>query len=350
VDTVEECAPRGTWNAAKRAQAALSRSTLPDRVPVHAYLGLALLQDLLPQARRRRELLQLFIEDPIDTLVRTQENLGLDPIITSYSQHLGEMEVWPALLLPPQVDDENWKERIVSQQGSDGARLVRHSIVTPAGNLEYAYRVDESGPTAFVRLLDGEHPEANLEKLRHKPALPGSLEPLSTMVRRLAGRAWWTHYVPGPWGMAVEARGIEALMLDTWDRSSFVHDLMRWCTDWICAHVRALAPLKPSCICLNETWVGAGLSPRVYRSFVQQYDAECASAARAVGALVSYHNCGRGASFLEDMVDTSIDALETLTPAGSHGDFDLADAKHRVGSRCCLVGGFDDRVFEQVPY
>jgi uroporphyrinogen-III decarboxylase len=82
----------------------------------------------------------------------------------------------------------------------------------------------------------------------------------------------------------------------------------------------------------------------MYRDFMLPYDQAVVRAAREAGLLVSYHNCGRGAKFMEDMVSTEPHALETLTPKTSSGDFDLADAKRRVGRQVTLNGGFNERL------
>jgi uroporphyrinogen-III decarboxylase len=99
-------------------------------------------------------------------------------------------------------------------------------------------------------------------------------------------------------------------------------------------------------ISMNETWVGVGLAPKVYREFIQPYQAECIAAAHAAGYLVSLHNCGRGTQFLEAMIDTGPDALETITSKKTSGDFELADVKQRVGSRVCLFGGFNEHILK----
>jgi uroporphyrinogen-III decarboxylase len=89
-----------------------------------------------------------------------------------------------------------------------------------------------------------------------------------------------------------------------------------------------------------------GLAPKVYRKFIQPYDQEGIAAAHEAGYLVSFHNCGRGTQFLEDMIDTGPDALETITSKATSGDFDLADVKQRVGQRVCLFGGFNEHILK----
>lgn len=330
--------------SAQRTRAAFSRSQLPDRVPVHAYLGLPLLQEMLG-IRSRAALLRLLAENPNETVIHRQRELGLDPIFTSYSQHLGEAEAWPARLLRMPRSTDGWEETVTSTDLPDDQKAVEHQIRTPVGTFRYAYRYNGHGTVSLTRLLEGPEPEARLVGLRYRPACPqNDLEPLRSLAKALPGDTWWMHYVVGPWGLAAEVRGIDALLTDLFDRPTFVHELMDWATGWICSHLHALAPLRPPSICINESWVGVGLSPRLYRSFVLPYDRKCVTAAHTIGALVSYHNCGRGRALIEDMLATGADALETLTPPQRQGDFDLEETRQRVGLRCCLMGGFDDRV------
>ena len=44
---------------------------------------------------------------------------------------------------------------------------------------------------------------------------------------------------------------------------------------------------------------------------------------------------------LERIAAMTPDAMETFTPWGMGGDVDLAAAKHRIGDRVCMIGGFD---------
>ena len=77
------------------------------------------------------------------------------------------------------------------------------------------------------------------------------------------------------------------------------------------------------------------------------YDQPVIEAAKEAGFLVSYHNCGSGQAFIEDMASTGADSLETLTPRESSGDFDLAESKRRVGDRITLNGGFNERILAE---
>ena len=44
---------------------------------------------------------------------------------------------------------------------------------------------------------------------------------------------------------------------------------------------------------------------------------------------------------LEMVADMNPEAMETFTPRAMGGDVDLKEAKRRIGSRVCMIGGFD---------
>jgi uroporphyrinogen-III decarboxylase len=44
---------------------------------------------------------------------------------------------------------------------------------------------------------------------------------------------------------------------------------------------------------------------------------------------------------LENIADMNPDAMETFTPQSMGGDVVLREAKKRIGSRVCMIGGFD---------
>jgi uroporphyrinogen decarboxylase len=167
---------------------------------------------------------------------------------------------------------------------------------------------------------------------------------LTGMVEKVGDRAWWLHHPPGPWDEAVELRGFDALMLDIEERPIFVHRLMSSVTNRLVKLYKRLGETGINAISMNETWVGVGISPKIYREFIYPYEVQCVKAAHEVGLLVSYHNCGRGAEFLDDMLATGADALETITSVRNRGDFDLTEVKQRVGSSICLFGGFNERL------
>ncbi len=334
-------------NVAERTRLAFTRVGLPDRVPIHAWLGMTFIQrTVLPRPARMTDLFHQWIDDPLGTLVKWQADLGLDPMITTHSQHIGELERWPRLLCDFKEDAyAHWREEIVEIDRSESSRTLEHRIHTPAGEGAYSYRMEGYSDWPLDYLIKD---EADLDLLHYRPD-PDLLvvDRLKAMVEKVGDRAWWLHHAPGPWNEAAELRGVTTLSMDLYDRPEFVHKLMRLVTDRLKKLYRKLGETGIHSVSMNETWVGMGLSPHIYQEFIKPYDDECVAAIHEAGYLVSYHNCGRGTRFLEDMVATGADALETITPVENSGDFDLADVKRRVGDRICLFGGFNERLLDE---
>ena len=57
------------------------------------------------------------------SIVKMQQDLGLDPMITTYSQHIGEHEIWPRMLFPRPFETDTWVETF--EETGAGRRLAR---------------------------------------------------------------------------------------------------------------------------------------------------------------------------------------------------------------------------------
>ena len=105
---------------AERTRIAFTGGT-PDRVPIHGWLGMPLIRELLPQ-KTIYELLELWIDDPLNSIVKMQLDLGLDPMIVTISQHIGEIEIWPRMLLPRSRETGAGTPGTVARRASCSAR------------------------------------------------------------------------------------------------------------------------------------------------------------------------------------------------------------------------------------
>jgi len=325
------------------------RGDLPDRVPVACWLGLPYLLETTPQANSYTDLFKLWINDPLGTIVARQESLGLDPMILTYSEHLGEVHTFSDLLFSwPEEALANWQERREVVKKDSSHEIVRRTIRTPDGELNYTYRNDGQGRATFEHLLKT---EADLDLLRYMPdpALI-NIDRLTRMVQLAQKRAVFHHVLPGVWDEACQFRGVSQLALDVYDRPEWVNILMGLITGRQVRLMHRLAESGIETINYNETWVGVGLSPQIYREFILPYDTEVIQAIHKAGMMVSFHNCGRASNLLELHADTGADALETLTPRQRSGDVNLADAKARVGHRITLFGGCNEHtLLDGVP-
>ena len=111
----------------------------------------------------------------------------------------------------------------------------------------------------------------------------------------------------------------------------------------------AIATMEAAAFDLIELGGGSAsstvISPAIFQEFVAPYDAELIEAANQVGKRVVYHTCGGMMPLLETIADMGPDAMETFTPPALGGDTELQEAKDRIGSRVCMIGGFDQHTY-----
>jgi len=315
------------------------RGKKPDRVPVIAPLGLAFLRRRLGPG----SVFDRFAEDPLGTIVGFQEELGLDPVIWSYSEFEGEVMDWPARLFRwPGQAPEDWRmaENIVGR--GPGYRDVRQTFITPKGELTSCHRRQVDAKLILEYPLK-EEKDLDLLAYRPDPALM-SVENLSQMVRTVGRRAYFMHVISGVWNEACNLRGMQQISYDVYDRPQWLKRLFEVIKKRQVRQIHSLHKANIPCVVVDETYVGMGISPNTFEEFVLPFDQELVRAAKEEGFLVILHNCGKARRLLDLMVDTGADALETLTPPDSSGDLELAEAKRRAGDRICLCGGFDERV------
>jgi len=147
---------------------------------------------------------------------------------------------------------------------------------------------------------------------------------------------------PGCWQDFCCIRGTEKAIMDTFDDPLWVHEVLATLRDRKLDYIRSL---KGSGYDLMELGGGDAsttvISPTLFRSFVQPYDAALIAAAREAGIRIVYHTCGGMMPILEDIADMGPAAMETFTPPEMGADVDLAEAKRRIGHRVCMIGGFN---------
>jgi len=147
---------------------------------------------------------------------------------------------------------------------------------------------------------------------------------------------------PGCWQDAAVLLGIEELIVRTYDDPEWVRALLGILRDRKLAFVRSArgAPFD-----LLELGGGDAsstvVSPKIFDRFVAPFDAPVVEAAHDAGQRIVYHTCGGMMPLLERIADMAPDAMETFTPKDMGGDARLAEAKARIGTRVCMIGGFD---------
>lgn len=330
-------------NTRERFEAAYT-GLATDRVPVCAWLGMPLLRQLTGHGPRA--ILEELVENPLE-MVRIQEDLGLDPVLVTPDERRFSMHRYPRLLYSwPEEALETWHVREEVQKDGHNFRTHRYTATTPEGPVTWSYRMGD-GQVAEVEPAVKNERDLDL-CIRYLPE-PESLnqDKLKAMVDTAGDRAFFMHCFIGVWGEAANMRGLVTLACDLIDQPKFVEKFSEFLRDRAIRRVRHLAATGVHSILYDQSWVGIGFSPEQFRRFMYPYDTAVVEAAKEAGFLVSYHNCGCGQAFIEEMADTGAHSLETLTPKTSSGDFDLAESKRRVGDRITLNGGFNERILPE---
>ncbi len=116
-----------------------------------------------------------------------------------------------------------------------------------------------------------------------------------------------------PWTVAVQMRGMEKLIFDTVDDPAFVHDAMRFCTDYTkIVGTAVLNAMGDNTIGLYATDPSAGcsvISPKLYAEFVKPYHEEIVDFFHKSHTSVTFHICGYLDPIMEQVVSTGIDGI-----------------------------------------
>jgi uroporphyrinogen-III decarboxylase len=245
------------------------------------------------------------------------------------------------------IVSDNW--RIESETLPDAQyRTIRYRFVTPKGALTMVLQGDQYTDWVVEPLIKEKrdidliadyvtHPKVDVEAVNRTADCFGE----RGLVR--GHICYFDIYgQPGCWQDAVELVGTQRLILETFDDPQWVHELIRILQDRKKTFIHSLAGARYD---LLELGGGAAsstvISPRLFDEFVAPYDAELIEMAHQAGQRIVYHTCGGMMPLLERIAAMKPDAMETFTPVEMGGDVRLAEAKKRIGSQVCMIGGFD---------
>ena len=317
------------------------RGGTPDRVPVSPWISLQMFDAITGESPK--QFLDRFVDDPCNSVIKIQEDLGLDPIVLTFQEFEDEVVDWPRRYLKwaPEAF-ENWRVETKISDRDGNNYTVHRTITTPEGKLTSAYRAERHQKWTSEYLIKE---ESDLELLKYRPD-PDYLDVslLAELVHKVGKRGTVLHNFQGAWYDACSMRGLVTVSTDIYDRPEWLHRYMATICDYL---ERLLAKVLESgleVILFDQSWVGVGLSPKVFNEFILPHDKRLISLIKSKNVIADYHNCGRVTALLEYMAETGADVLEPLTPPVLNGDIELADAKERVGDKMALYGAFNERV------
>jgi MtaA/CmuA family methyltransferase len=141
-------------------------------------------------------------------------------------------------------------------------------------------------------------------------------------------------WVEGPCAMSADLRGVNTLMLDFFDDSTFVRDLFEFCVEMELCFARAQIAAGADIIGVGDA-AASLIGPKLYSDYVQSYERKLVQSIQKAGAPVRLHICGKTRKLYRGMAATGaamID-LDWMAP--------MADARAEMGPSPVLAGNLD---------
>jgi len=155
----------------------------------------------------------------------------------------------------------------------------------------------------------------------------------------------------GPWTIAMLLRNPELMCLDTIDDPAFVHDLMRFSTEYAKRWGDAVLTTRIGLSYTDPTASCSLVGPDTYREFIKPYHKELVDYFKAKKVGTTIHICGTTHQIHEDLVDVgfvaiTIDLDQQADPALK---VDQLDKLVTLGNQrnVVAVGNVDATIFER---
>lgn len=148
----------------------------------------------------------------------------------------------------------------------------------------------------------------------------------------------------GCWQDACNFVGTQRLIIEALDDPAWVHAFESILLE---RKLKFIDDLKGVKIDMLENGGGDGsmsvISPHIFKEFCLPYDRKLSAGLKNIGIATVYHTCGKMMNQLDLIEQVGADASETLTPSEMGGDADLRRIKKVLGSKMCLIGGFNQK-------
>ncbi|MBM3476126.1 MAG: hypothetical protein FJX75_22885 [Armatimonadetes bacterium] len=297
----------------------------PDRVPICPRIQFAWLD---PDRRHRLEELYSPAIDPMEILSPRTPNY-----LIGYPDDYDLPEV--------RVEQTRYEE--------GEYEVVERAFHTPAGRLSDRTKIPPSGreygmipnPIKTEFLVKGRD---GLPALRYLlPEIKGDYSHVRARMEELGDRGLvMVNVMSELCHQAGDARGMENLMVDYYVNRPFLDELLGLFQERTLAETRAALEGGVEWIFANYYYnsLSAGWSPAIFREVFVPHIRAQVGLIHSYGARVDYYDDGKLANSMEMIADCGVDVLETCTPPPV-GDFDLRDAKARIGAKTTLKGYID---------
>lgn len=239
---------------------------------------------------------------------------------------------------------KSWADNIIIVDDDPDHRITHHIIDTPEGTLSYKTEGDRKTTWITEHLIKQEEDIGLIRKYMPVPKL--DLDPISKRYDEvgdsgiLRGFVWGDQ--AGCWQHAACLYGISDLIMATFDRPGWVHELLQILLE---KKLQFIERMKGAKFDLIETGGGAAsstvISPKIFKEFCLPYDRKMHQALHDLGFRVTYHTCGGTLGIEEYIVQTGADVSETLAPPSVGGNQESWDFRRKIGDRMALIGGLD---------
>jgi uroporphyrinogen-III decarboxylase len=317
---------------------------IPDRLPVTTHHLMQSFLDKYMDGASSDEFFHYFGLDPICWILPTcpDENAG------EYYEPDQEIEGTSA---SHWIVNDNWRIRREPVPGRNYA-ASRYQFVTPKGGLSMLMESNEHTSWVVEHLIKEKKDIDLLGEFMTAPKC--DVEAVNKAAKSYGQQGIIRSHVcgfdvfgqPGVWQDAACLFGIENLIIATFEDPDWVHEFLGILLQRKRTYINSLEGAAYDVIELGggdaSTTV---ISPDIFNEFIAPYDSQLISEAQRAGQRIVYHTCGGMMPILEDIAAMGPDAMETFTPVGMGADVDLAEAKRRIGSRVCMIGGLDQLHF-----
>jgi hypothetical protein len=171
-------------------------------------------------------------------------------------------------------------------------------------------------------------------------------EPFDARARELGRKHFVLGSVLDPYECLWRLRGVEAIMMDFYDRPDFVDQMVVSATDFMIElGIRQIEVGRvPGIFILGDVAYRNGLmfSPLLYSDKILPALVRMCSAFKRRGAHVFYHTDGNCTDLIEFFIEAGV---EVLNPIETAAGMDLHALEAKYGGRICYMGGLDKRRF-----
>ncbi len=161
--------------------------------------------------------------------------------------------------------------------------------------------------------------------------------------------------ITAPWTTAALLRGEADLIYDTRDDPAFVHELLRFATEYTKTVGLKIAETGINMITLGDPSSGCSvISPKMFREWSKPYLEEAVRFLREnTGARICLHVCGKIDDILEDLINTGVEAISIDGPTSLANMVDVNRGRVVILGNIpteLFIEGSKEQLEEQVRY